>query len=184
MAKLSLEMKARRANGKDRTCGKCNHFPCPEAMKKVCDEAFIRGYKRGYKQANEEQQERIDKVLHPVTDACGDNQIYVFMREVRAGRNQPIIDCIRMLDVEDDFDISTLDFQPKHKGDPKELQIAWCYPKDLVELLGYDKKYSQFERIALRKRWASYPEEKYRENLTKNVVEREQYERLYDYDKR
>lgn len=55
MAKISLEMKARRANGKDRICGKCNHFPCPEAMKKVCDEAFIRGYKKGYKQANGEQ---------------------------------------------------------------------------------------------------------------------------------
>lgn len=184
MRKISLEMKARQANGKDRTCGKCNHFPCPNAMKKVCDDAFIRGYKKGFKKANEEQQERIDKILHPVTDACGDNEIYVFMRDVRSGRNQPFIGDVRVLDVESDFDISTLDFQPEHKGDPKRLQIAWCYPKDLIELLGYDKKFSQFERIALNERWASYPEKQYRENLTANVVEREQYEKLYDYDKR
>lgn len=54
MAKVSLDQKARKANGKDRSCGKCNHYPCPEPMFKVCSEAFIKGYKKGYKQANVE----------------------------------------------------------------------------------------------------------------------------------
>lgn len=53
--KLSLEMKARKANGKDRACGKCNHYPCPEAMFKVCSEAFIKGYEKGYKQRQKEE---------------------------------------------------------------------------------------------------------------------------------
>lgn len=182
--KLSLEDKARKANGLDRSCKGCNHFPCPQSLATLCRDAFVQGYKKGYQQAMKERKERIDKVLHPVTDACGDNQIYVFMRDVRAGERQPEINLIRMLDVDDDFDISTLHFTPDHKGDPQQLQIAWCYPKDLIELLGYDKKFDKFERVALHNGWDSYPEKQYRENLMKNTVEREQHETLYDYKKR
>lgn len=184
MAKESLDLKARKANGKDRSCGKCNHYPCPEAMFKICSEAFIKGYKKGYKQAQKEQKEKINKVLHPVTDACGDNQIYVFMRDVRAGEKQPSIKTIRAIDAEADFDISTLHFTPDHKSDPQQLQIAWCYPKDLIKLLGYDKKFKAYEDTALTCGWASYPTKQYRENLMTNTVEREQYETFYDYDKR
>ena len=54
MAKVSLDQKARKANGNDRSCGKCNHYPCPDVMSKVCSEAFIKGYKKGYKQASVE----------------------------------------------------------------------------------------------------------------------------------
>lgn len=54
MTKVSLDQKARTTNGKDRSCGKCNHYPCQEAMFKVCSEAFVKGYKKGYKQARVE----------------------------------------------------------------------------------------------------------------------------------
>lgn len=54
MAKVSLDQKAHKANGNDRSCGKCNHYPCPDAMFKVCFEAFIKGYKKDYKQASVE----------------------------------------------------------------------------------------------------------------------------------
>ena len=104
------------------------------------------------------------------------------MRDVRAGNKQPFIKgAMRAVDVCDDFDISSLSFKPDTEGDPQQLQIAWCYQKDLVELLGYDKKFSKFERIALDEGWASYPESKYRKNLRKHQAEREQYKKLYNY---
>ena len=104
------------------------------------------------------------------------------MRDVRAGNKQPFIKgAIRAVDAYDDFDISSLSFKPDIKGDPQQLQIAWCYQKDLVELLGYDKKFDNFECIALDEGWASYPESKYRKNLRKYQAEREQYEKLYNY---
>lgn len=53
--KISLNDKALDANGKDRSCKNCNHRPCPEALAKVCHDAFVKGYKRGYKQASDEQ---------------------------------------------------------------------------------------------------------------------------------
>ena len=43
--KMSLNDKALEANGKDRSCKNCNHRPCPEALAKVCHDAFIKGYK-------------------------------------------------------------------------------------------------------------------------------------------
>lgn len=54
MAKVSLDKKARKANARDRSCAKCNHHPCPEAMLMICSEAFMKGFKKGYKQANVE----------------------------------------------------------------------------------------------------------------------------------
>lgn len=174
------------ANGRSRACGKCplGVANCTDTIKKICRDAFVEGYKKGCQQARKEQQERIAKVLHPVNEPSGDNQIYLFMRDVRAGDKQPQIDLIRPIDVSKEWDVSTVDFSPKYKDAPKQLQIAWCYPKDLIELLGYDKRFSQFEKIAIKKRWASYSEKEYKENLEKYSVEREQYETFYDYKKR
>jgi len=53
--KLSLNEKARKANGLDRSCKYCNHAPCPQAMAYVCRDAFVKGYKKGYEQAKKEQ---------------------------------------------------------------------------------------------------------------------------------
>lgn len=183
--KMSLNDKALDANGKDRSCKNCNHRPCPEALAKVCHDAFIKGYKRGYQQASNEQKERIDKVLHPVTDPCGSDLIYVFMRDVRAGNKQPFIKGpIRAVNVCDDFNIGSISFKPDIKGNPQRLQIAWCYQKDLVELLGYDKKFDEYERIALDEGWASYSEPRYRKNLKEYQTERERNEKLYNYKKK
>lgn len=46
--KLSLEMKAKIANGRSRACGKCNHHPCGVALSAICSQAFIEGFKKGY----------------------------------------------------------------------------------------------------------------------------------------
>ena len=46
--KLSLEMKAKIANGRSRACGKCKYHPCVAALSAICSQAFIEGYKKGY----------------------------------------------------------------------------------------------------------------------------------------
>ena len=54
--KLSLK-----ANGKSRACGKCplGITNCNETIAKVCRDAFVEGYKKGYKQSKEDEKERI-----------------------------------------------------------------------------------------------------------------------------
>ena len=180
--RLSLEDKARIANSNERHCTKCNHRVCPDSLLKLCSEAFIRGYKKGYKQNQKEQKERIDKILHPVTEPCGSNAIFVFFRDVRSGELQPYIEDMRMPDAKRYQDIGSIRFSPE-KDEPQKLQIAWCYPKDLIELLGYDKKYADFERIALSEGAFSYPREEYERNLQKYSALRYEYKKYYHYKK-
>ena len=180
--RLSLEDKAKIANGNERHCRQCNHHVCPDGFLKVCSEAFIRGYKKGYKQNQKEQKERIDKILHPVTEPCGSNAIFVFFRDVRSGELQPYIEDMRMPDAKCYQDIGSIRFSPE-KDEPQKLQIAWCYPKDLIELLGYDKKYADFERIALSEGAFSYPREEYERNLQKYSALRYEYKKYYHYKK-
>ena len=180
--RLSLEDKARIANSNERHCTKCNHRVCPDSLLKLCSEAFIRGYKKGYKQNQKEQKERIDKILHPVTEPCGSNAIFVFFRDVRSGELQPYIEDMRMPDAKRYQDIGSISFFPE-KDEPQKLQIAWCYPKDLIELLGYDKKYADFERIALSEGAFSYPREEYERNLQKYSALRYEYKKYYHYKK-
>lgn len=135
MAKrLSLDDKAKMANDNERHCRQCNHRVCPDGLLKVCSEAFIRGYKKGYKQNQKEQKERIDKILHPVTEPCGSNAIFVFFRDVRSGELQPYIEDMRMPNARRYQDIGSIKFSPE-KDEPQKLQIAWCYPKDLLSSL-------------------------------------------------
>lgn len=180
--RLSLEDKAKMANGNERHCRQCNHRVCPDGLLKLCSEAFIRGYKKGYKQNQKEQKERIDKILHAVTEPCGSNAIFVFFRDVRSGELQPYIEDMRMPDAKRYQDIGSIKFSPE-KDEPQKLQIAWCYPKDLVKLLGYDKKYADFERIALSEGAFSYPREEYERNLQKYSALRYEYKKYYHYKK-
>ena len=180
--RLSLEDKAKMANGNERHCRQCNHRVCPDGLLKLCSESFIRGYKKGYKQNQKEQKERIDKILHPVTEPCGSNAIFVFFRDVRSGELQPYIEDMRMPDAKRYQDIGSIKFSPE-KDEPQKLQIAWCYPKDLVKLLGYDKKYADFERIALSEGAFSYPREEYERNLQKYSALRYEYKKYYHYKK-
>ena len=70
----SLEQKAKMANEKDRMCGKCNHYPCPDALSNVCSEAFVRGFKKGYRQVRNEQEQKISSILH---DASGNAKLSI-----------------------------------------------------------------------------------------------------------
>ena len=45
---LSLDKKAKLANGRSHACGKCNHYPCGTVLSAICREAFIEGFKKGY----------------------------------------------------------------------------------------------------------------------------------------
>lgn len=46
---------------------------------------------------------------------------------------------------------------------------------------GYQQASDEYERIALDKGWASYPESKYKKNLKEHQAIRERYEKLYNY---
>ena len=50
-AKKSIEQMAKEANGRSRACVNCSLFiKCNMETQKVCSDAFIEGYIKGYKQ--------------------------------------------------------------------------------------------------------------------------------------
>ena len=54
-AKKSVEQMAKEANGRSRACNICSLFmKCKRATQKVCSDAFIEGYSKGYKQGKED----------------------------------------------------------------------------------------------------------------------------------
>lgn len=181
---MDIQKLALKANGKSRACGKCplGITNCNETIAKVCRDAFVEGYKKGYKQSKEDEKERISSILHPVDEPCGKNEIFVFFRDVRRGENQPEIERMRFIDVKSYYDISSVKFSSSDDN-PQRLQIAWCYPKDLIKLLGYDKRFKEFEKIAKREGHFSYPYSEYMANLEKYKSQRAFYEKFYNYRK-
>lgn len=179
---MDIQEKALKANGKSSACGKCplGIANCSENIAKVCRNAFVEGYTKGYKQNKEDEKERISSILHPVNEPCGKNEIFVFFRDVRRGKNQPDIELMRFTNAESYFDISSVRFS-SGENQPQKLQIAWCYPKDLIKLLGYDKRFKEFEEIAKRGCLFSYPHYEYTANLEKYKSQRAFYEKLYNY---
>lgn len=89
---------------------------------------------------------------------------------------------MRFTNAESYFDISSVRF-PSGENQPQKLQIAWCYPKDLIKLLGYDKRFKEFEEIAKREGLFSYPLSEYMANLEKYKSLRAFFEKLYNYKK-
>ena len=54
-AKKSVEQMAKEANGRSRACVNCSLFiKCNTATQKICSDAFIEGYIKGYKQGKKE----------------------------------------------------------------------------------------------------------------------------------
>ena len=54
-AKKSIEQMAKEANGRSRSCVNCTLFmKCNMATQKICSDAFIEGYIKGYKQGKKE----------------------------------------------------------------------------------------------------------------------------------
>ena len=53
-AKKSVKQMAKEANGRSMACKDCVLFMnCNMATQKICSDAFIEGYKKGYKQGKE-----------------------------------------------------------------------------------------------------------------------------------
>ena len=51
-AKKSIEQMAKEANGRSKACKDCSLFmDCNKTTQKICSDAFIEGYIKGYKQA-------------------------------------------------------------------------------------------------------------------------------------
>ena len=50
----SVEQMAKKANGRSRACKDCSLFMnCNMAIQKICSDAFIEGYIKGYKQGRD-----------------------------------------------------------------------------------------------------------------------------------
>ena len=50
-AKKSIDQMAKEANGRSRACKNCRLFiKCNAETQKICSDAFIEGYKKGYEQ--------------------------------------------------------------------------------------------------------------------------------------
>lgn len=53
-AKKSIEQMAKEANGRSRACKDCSLFmDCNKTTQKICSDAFIEGFIKGYKQGKE-----------------------------------------------------------------------------------------------------------------------------------
>ena len=53
--KKSVEQMAKEANGRSRACNICHLFmKCNMVTQKICSDAFIEGYIKGYKQGKKE----------------------------------------------------------------------------------------------------------------------------------
>ena len=51
-AKKSVEQMAKDANGRSRACAKCSlRMTCTDIDTEICNNAFIKGFMKGYKQA-------------------------------------------------------------------------------------------------------------------------------------
>lgn len=48
---LSLRDKAKLASGRSQACNTCPFVPCSLVLPRVCNDAFIDGYLKGYRQA-------------------------------------------------------------------------------------------------------------------------------------
>ena len=55
--RISITDKARAANGRSHACERCNHFPCPPSLIRLCSEAFTEGFKKGYECHRKEQKQ-------------------------------------------------------------------------------------------------------------------------------
>ena len=54
-ANKSVEQMAKEANGRSRACAKCSlRMTCTDIDTEICNNAFIEGYKKGYKQGKRE----------------------------------------------------------------------------------------------------------------------------------
>lgn len=58
-------------------------------------------------------------------------------------------------------------WKPKEEDEPRQLPIAWCSEDDLLNLLGYNKRFKELETTSLSVGWAAYPRKEYEKNLEK-----------------
>lgn len=55
---VSLERKARQANGLSHACERCSLWPCSTDIMRVCHQSFFEGYRKGYNQRKREEDDQ------------------------------------------------------------------------------------------------------------------------------
>lgn len=62
---MNIQRLALLANGRSRACGKCplGVANCTDTIKKICRDAFVEGYKKGYEQSKKDNRSTWNDVM-------------------------------------------------------------------------------------------------------------------------
>lgn len=165
---MNLQQKALKANGNSRACGTCKlRSICNTEISEWCRDVFVEGFKKGFNKCKKEQDERIGSILHAADEPVGGKDVYVFFRDVRGKENKAFPKRTRFIKPEKEQSIGTIQWKPEIEGAPQQLPIAWCNENDLLNLLGYNKRFKSLEKISLREGSFAYPTHEYLANLKK-----------------
>lgn len=164
---MNLKEIALKANDNSRACGKCKmRRKCNLELSKICRDAFVEGFHKGYKKSVEKQKQKISSILHDASEYVSGKDIFIFFRDVRGDEDAAFIERTRFVKPKEQC-IGTVRWKPKEEDEPRQLPIAWCSEDDLLNLLGYNKRFKDLETTSLSVGWAAYPRKEYEENLEK-----------------
>lgn len=164
---MSLKEIALKANGNSRACEKCKmRRKCNLELSQICRDAFVEGFQKGYKQNKKKEEQKISSILHDASEYVSGKDIFIFFRDVRGDEDTAFIERTRFVKPKEQS-IGTVRWKPNDKSDPRQLPIAWVNEDDLLNLLGYNKRFKELELTSLSVGWAAYPRKEYEENLEK-----------------
>lgn len=137
---MNLKEIALKANGRSYACEKCKmRHRCNIDIAEICRNAFVEGFQKGHKKARNEQKEKISSILHDAKEHVNDKDIFVFFRDVRGDEGATFIERTRFLEPKEQS-IGTVKWEPE-KDEPQRLPIAWVSEDDLLNLIGYNKRF-------------------------------------------
>lgn len=89
---MSIKEIALKANGNSRACGKCKmRRKCNLELSKICRDAFVEGFEKGYEQNKKEQKQKISSILHDASEYVSGKDIFIFFRDVRGDEDAAFI---------------------------------------------------------------------------------------------
>lgn len=165
---MNLKEIALKANGKSQACSKCKmQRKCNIEIAEICRDAFVEGFQKGYKRNKKEEEQKISSILHDASDSVNGKHILIFFRDVRGDEDAAFIERTRFVKFKKGQCIGTVKWKPRESGDPQLLPIAWVNEDDLLNLLGYNKRFKELEAISLNEGSFAYPRKEYEANLEK-----------------
>lgn len=95
---MNLKEIALKANDNSRACGKCKmRRKCNLELSKICRDAFVEGFHKGYKKSVEKQKQKISSILHDASEYVSGKDIFIFFRDVRGDEDAAFIERTRFV---------------------------------------------------------------------------------------